>query len=155
MIKSNIMVAICVLAAGGALTVSFFPLSSVENNNQDEILGDFKTTDTYIESVSNEQKDLEQQLSSGQINDAEYFLKLNETLSDENAVAVLKSSSLPLRFSYENSENLENTYYVLGAYGLSLVMGSFLWIPLFHFSNNKPQKKQDDDEIDYLSIDLC
>lgn len=49
MIKSNIMVAICVLAAGGALTVSFFPLSSVENNNQDEILGDFKTTDTYIE----------------------------------------------------------------------------------------------------------
>ncbi len=156
MIKNNVKVALCggLLGIGFIASVVFSPLSVIELNKQDKILNNFKTTDVYVESVESEQEELKQKFSSGEINSTEYNLKLNKTLSDENALAILKSSSSPLKLNYENAEKMHNIYSPIGITALCLT-GSALSLSIAMFGSANKNVEDKEDEIDYLRIDVC
>lgn len=156
MIKNKVKVALCgsLLGIGYISGVVLFPVSVVAYNNKDKTLSDFKTTDVYIESVESDQEELKEELISGEINSTEYNLKLNEILSDENAVTILKSSSSPLKLNYENFEKMHDICFPIGITALCLT-GSALSLSIATFGYTNKNVENKDDEIDYSNIDLC
>ena len=153
MIKKGIKISLCGLGAGLVASAVFFPLSFNEEEKQSQMLNDFRSSDTFIQNIEEDYEQLNRQLNLRQIDDGEYFLKLNEMLSDENTEKILKSSSSPLKLNFENAEIMEDVYYGFAFCSVGLTLVSSATACMFAYANKKLEENQEN--IDYYSIDLC
>ena len=97
-----------IVIVGSLFSFACGAVKFIKNDEKANLIDDFKNSTYYIQEINKQQDENLNEYNSGEIDSESYEQNDKYILSQENAVEILKSSSLPLKLEFNHLEDLSN-----------------------------------------------